>query len=74
LQYVCGFDEGCGILKARYRGIHEAMNGFVSARIEGAALAVAGGSTCYQYGGVGRTEAVVYIYYRNVGRTGVEHS
>ncbi len=33
----------------------------------------AGGGTRYQYGSVGRAEAVVYIYYGDVGRTGVQH-
>jgi hypothetical protein len=30
-------------------------------------LDAAAGSTCYQYGSVGRSKAVVYIYYGNVG-------
>jgi hypothetical protein len=34
-------------------------------------LAAAAGSTCYQYGSVGCAEAVVYIYDRSAGRTGV---
>jgi len=32
------------------------------------------GGTCDQYGSVGCSEAVVYIYYGDVGGTGVEHS
>src|ERR1700750_2634912 len=30
--------------------------------------------TCDQYGSVGRAEAIVYIYYRYVGRARVEHA
>ena len=37
-------------------------------------LAATAGSACYQYGSVGCAEAVVYIYYGDVGGTGVEHS
>ena len=37
-------------------------------------LDAASGCAGYQHGSVGRAEAVVYIYYGNVGGTGVEHS